>query len=55
MACFGVPLKQVQFCKFCATPQTHPQNLERFSTYDKNVVFKDRKAKHGKMYDPAKD
>ena len=38
--CFGVPLKQVRFCQFSATPQTLPQNLERFQYMTQTLYLK---------------
>ena len=32
-----------------------PLEFRKISTYDTNFVFRDRKAKQAKMYDPAKD
>ena len=55
MACFGVPLKQVKFFKFLRNSANPPSEFRKISTYDTNVVFRDRKAKQAKMYDPTKD
>ena len=48
VACFGVPLKQVKFCKFCATPQTHSQNLERFQHMTKTLYLKTERPNMGR-------